>query len=87
MSPRKTEIAPSHYAALARQALQRKRKHHKQKKCQRQSALDRLLSMLLGNQVLTFLEWCALNRPIGEADRHHDRSRSCMAGKQRASVI
>jgi hypothetical protein len=40
--------------------MQRRRK--RRAKQRRPSSLDRPLSMLLDNQVLTFFEWCRLNR-------------------------
>jgi hypothetical protein len=38
------------------------RRHKRRAKPRRPSALDRPLSILLDSQVLTFFEWCRLNR-------------------------
>jgi hypothetical protein len=59
MSLRESELSRSHRAQRAH-AKQQKRKHRKQNK--NRSALDRPLSLLLDSQVLTFFEWCQLNR-------------------------
>lgn len=56
MSLRESELSRSHRAQRAH-AKQQKRKHKKHP-----SALDRPLTLLHDAQVLTFFEWCALNR-------------------------
>jgi hypothetical protein len=52
----------SHRALRKHHKQQRRRKLREQHQQQKQLALDAPLSTLHDNQVLTFLEWCRLNR-------------------------
>jgi hypothetical protein len=58
MSLREAELSRSRHARRAHA----KQQTRKQKKNKHPSALDAPLSMLLDTQVLTFREWCQLNR-------------------------
>jgi hypothetical protein len=58
MTLRESELARSHHARRAHAKKQKR----KQRKNKHPSTLDAPLSMLNDAQVLTFREWCALNR-------------------------
>jgi hypothetical protein len=60
MTLRESELARSRHAQ--RTHAKQKRRKRCERKNKHPSTLDAPLSMLNDNQVLTFLEWCALNR-------------------------
>jgi len=64
----------SHRAQRKHEKQVRRRERHA--KPHRPSALDRPLSMLLDSQVLTFFEWCQLNRFSERSGRRILRSGS-----------
>jgi hypothetical protein len=63
MSLREAEVSRSHRAQRSHQKqVRRKRRQQKRRLRERRLALDTPLSLLLHEQVLTFFEWCQINR-------------------------
>src|SRR5262245_59476951 len=59
MSLREAELSRSHRAQRSKRKQLRRNQHKRQR---RRSALDAALSVQHDSQVLTFFEWCQLNR-------------------------